>query len=290
MKFEKVFVIGTGTIACNCARLIKSKYFHVSLIEGRIGDLISSKQFCELNNIEFFKLTKDEITSFFSQLEERTLIISASNRYLFPSEILRKDNLEIINFHGALLPDFPGRNAEAWAIYSGKEYGGITWHKVVEQVDAGDILVQQKVSITDKTTSFTLLREYTRVAFTAFESLIDSLLVGQINYTKQSSPVNDKLYYSWERPNNAFCDFDWSGSEISRFLRAMDYGPLQTLGPIFLDIDGIIYSCLKFKVKTSLQNVSKFELNTEDNRLEVERDGYHFDFEDLKETSNKKNE
>ena len=66
----------------------------------------------------------------------------------FQKKIVSSENIVIINFHNALLPELPGRNAPSWSIYEGKDYTGITWHYVTEGVDEGDIIVQKKCDVT----------------------------------------------------------------------------------------------------------------------------------------------
>ncbi|MCG9881071.1 MAG: hypothetical protein MH472_10780 [Bacteroidia bacterium] len=278
MFFTQAIVIGTGTIANNCAKLLKSKGVSISLIESRAGQAEITKQFCQNNEIEYFCLAKEEITKWLSQINENALIVSASNRYLFPESVITNPNLIIINYHSSLLPDFPGRNAEAWAIYYGKSNGGITWHKVVEKVDAGDLVIQKEIPITHKTTSFMLLREYTKIAFAAFEEIVDDLLANDIRYYKQKQKDAVKLFYSWERPNNSICDFSWSGEIISRFLRAMDYGPLFLLGPIFINFEGQKYSCDKFKINLVEHKNEIINYISSENKIELVKDGFQFIF------------
>ena len=90
---------------------------------------------------------KAGVTRKLETYEKRTLVVSAGNKYLFPSHIIQKENLTIINFHNVLLPHFPGRNEPSWAIWAGAEESGATWHLVSEGVDEGDCLWQKAYSI-----------------------------------------------------------------------------------------------------------------------------------------------
>lgn len=172
---------------------------------------------------------KNWITKYLNEITERTLIVSVSNRYIFPAEVVEKQNMTIINYHGALLPKYPGRNAEAWAIYNGESEGGITWHIVNSDVDAGEIITQVKVPITSRTTSFMLLKEYGRAALMSFADFLPALLDGTITTQKQTGE-RGQLMLSKMRPNDNVLNTSWEAERISRFLRALDYGPLETMG------------------------------------------------------------
>ena len=56
------------------------------------------------------------------------LIISANNEYIFPAELVKLENVTIINFHYSLLPLYRGVNIPTWVIYNEEKYTGVTWH------------------------------------------------------------------------------------------------------------------------------------------------------------------
>jgi methionyl-tRNA formyltransferase len=52
-----------------------------------------------------------------------------------------------INFHDGLLPNYRGVAATGWSIYCGESESGFTFHRMVEQVDRGPIVVQGVVQV-----------------------------------------------------------------------------------------------------------------------------------------------
>ena len=206
---------------------------------------------CRKKRIPYACLGKEALNSRLISIDDDTLVVSASNRYLFPEAVLARPCLFVVNYHGALLPKHPGRNAEAWAIYEGDAEGGITWHKVVADVDAGDVFVQKSVPITENTTSFSLLREYARLAQQSFLEIVDGLLYGSAVAVKQIGE-RDPVMYSWMRPNEGVLDVTWPCKKVSAFLRAFDYGPLHALGCPQVMIEGARYDIQNYK----LDNVS----------------------------------
>ena len=62
----------------------------------------------------------------------------------------------MINIHPALLPSFPGLDAQGQAIRYGAKVSGCTVHFVDEGMDTGPIILQKVVQIADDDTEETL--------------------------------------------------------------------------------------------------------------------------------------
>jgi phosphoribosylglycinamide formyltransferase 1 len=62
----------------------------------------------------------------------------------------------IMNIHPSLLPAFPGLDAQKQALEHGVKVAGCTVHFVVPELDAGPIIVQKAVKVTDEDTVETL--------------------------------------------------------------------------------------------------------------------------------------
>ena len=65
----------------------------------------------------------------------------------------------IINIHPSLLPSFPGTNSVRQALDYGVKQTGCTVHFVGEEVDAGPIILQAVVPVTEEDTEKTLLEK-----------------------------------------------------------------------------------------------------------------------------------
>ena len=63
----------------------------------------------------------------------------------------------VINIHPSLLPRFKGLRAIERALEAGVEHTGVTVHFMVEEVDAGPIVAQQRVPVVPGDTKETLL-------------------------------------------------------------------------------------------------------------------------------------
>lgn len=65
---------------------------------------------------------------------------------------VRKWAGRIINIHPSLLPKYKGLKTHSRAIESGDKYHGCTVHYVTEDLDSGDILLQEKLAVYDSDT------------------------------------------------------------------------------------------------------------------------------------------
>jgi len=87
---------------------------------------------------------------------KNSLICLAGFMRILSPEFIKKFKNRILNIHPAILPAFPGLDAQKQAIESGVKYSGCTVHFVDEGVDTGPILVQETVKIRNGDTVETL--------------------------------------------------------------------------------------------------------------------------------------
>ncbi|MBI2128229.1 MAG: phosphoribosylglycinamide formyltransferase [Nitrosarchaeum sp.] len=89
------------------------------------------------------------------------LVCLAGFMRIISPEFVKKYKNRIINIHPALLPSFPGLDAQKQAVEYGSKYSGCTVHFVDSGVDTGPIILQSIVKIrkgdTEKTLSKRIL-------------------------------------------------------------------------------------------------------------------------------------
>lgn len=112
MKFDKVYVIGSGTICIKVINsLLKKKIRPVCLMYS-VRPISLLPKTVKSKNIEHYLFhNKRALTEFLEHIENSALILSVDNLYLFPSTVVRKKNLKIVNFHNSYLPSHKGINA-----------------------------------------------------------------------------------------------------------------------------------------------------------------------------------
>lgn len=70
-------------------------------------------------------------------------------RRLFSGNFLEKCSIDIYNLHPSLLPDFKGLNVYERVLESDEGKSGATLHKIVEEMDEGEIIAQRSYNIED---------------------------------------------------------------------------------------------------------------------------------------------
>ena len=77
--------------------------------------------------------------------------LDETNRKIFMGSKVKYKN-RILNIHPALLPAYPGLDAQKKALENGARYTGCTVHLVDEGVDSGPIILQAVVKVNENDT------------------------------------------------------------------------------------------------------------------------------------------
>ena len=129
-------LIGRGPLLIACAEALRNRGYG---IYGVISDCEHTAAWCDRHGITRLGTDGDQLA--FLSREPFDYLFSIVNHSITAPEILALARKLAINFHDSLLPDYAGFNAVAWAILDGRERHGITWHRMAQAVDQGDILV-----------------------------------------------------------------------------------------------------------------------------------------------------
>lgn len=84
------------------------------------------------------------------------LVCLAGFMRIITPEFVRQYKMRILNIHPALLPSFPGLNAQKQALQYGIKVSGCTVHFVDEGVDSGPVILQGTVPVLDDDTEDSL--------------------------------------------------------------------------------------------------------------------------------------
>jgi methionyl-tRNA formyltransferase len=79
------------------------------------------------------------------------LILVATFDQILPEHILRLPRYGTVNIHPSLLPKYRGPTPSNWAVVHGDKISGITYHRMTDKIDMGDILWQESISIQNMT-------------------------------------------------------------------------------------------------------------------------------------------
>ena len=115
------------------------------------------KQFADAQNIPVLQPTNLKDPEFLSQLSayQADLFIVVAFRML-PIEVWQMPILGTFNLHASLLPQYRGAAPINWAIINAEKETGVTTFFLKHQIDTGDIIFQEKISIDTQDTAGSL--------------------------------------------------------------------------------------------------------------------------------------
>lgn len=110
------------------------------------------------------------------------LVVAAYGKIL-RRELLEMPRLGCINIHSSLLPRWRGAAPIQWAIMAGDHESGVTTMYMAEELDAGDILLQERVELDPRETASSLHDQLSamgaRLIVPTLEGLASGNLIGQ---------------------------------------------------------------------------------------------------------------
>ncbi|EZP77988.1 methionyl-tRNA formyltransferase [Parageobacillus genomosp. 1] len=152
------------------------------------------------------------------------LIVTAAFGQILPKALLEAPKYGCINVHASLLPELRGGAPIHYAILQGKTKTGVTIMYMVEKLDAGDILTQVEVPITETDTVGTLHDKLSVAGAKLLSETIPQLLAGKLTPVKQDEE-KATFAYNIKREQEKI---DWakSGEEIYNHIRGLNPWPV----------------------------------------------------------------
>ena len=161
-----VFISGTGSNLRNLIKFSKKKISPIS-IDLIISNTNKAKGLKYANrfkikkkifNFRNHKVIENKIL-FYLKKEEINFICLAGFMKILSKNFIKKFQGKIINIHPSLLPKYKGLNTHERAIINKDKFSGCTVHYVNTKLDSGKTIMQKKVRILAKDTSFSLAKK-----------------------------------------------------------------------------------------------------------------------------------
>jgi len=155
------------------------------------------------------------VRTLIENLQPDCVVVSSYNRIL-PSDLLAQSRF--INVHYAPLPEYRGRANVNWAIINGEKFAGISIHLMVPGLDAGNILFQETIPITDAETIKTLYDRLNAIQRRVLGETVAQLLAGAEGAPQDESRAS---YGCSRLPEDG--EINWSSETlaIDRLIRAL---------------------------------------------------------------------
>ncbi len=220
-------LIGETSLLVRCAELLVERGHEIAAI---VADSPREQQWARERGLRLVPTPADLAAAIGD--EPVDWIFSIVNYRVLPAAVVGLARHGAINFHDAPLPRYAGMHATSWALLAGERVHGISWHRITDEIDAGDVLAQRAVPVDPDDTAIALNTKCSEAAYAAFGELVDGLALGTV--TPRPQELSRRTYFGRDRvpPGAGLLDWTQPALEVTRVVRALDFGPTpNTLGP-----------------------------------------------------------
>ncbi|WP_370906523.1 methionyl-tRNA formyltransferase (plasmid) [Ensifer sp. WSM1721] len=212
-------IVGSGTLAIRCAQLAMATG-HV-IDAALCSDAIFADWAARANIPSMESL--EELCSFL-KAEPVDWIFSVANPFILPPDVFRRARRGAFNYHDGPLPRYAGTHATSWALLAQETEYAITWHRIDDGVNTGDVVVQRQVLVAPTDTAMSLNLKCYEAAIESFRELLTGLESGKLTDYPQAL-VNRSYFPKRRRPDAAgYLRWDRSAQDLSTTTRALDFG------------------------------------------------------------------
>lgn len=180
--------------------------------KGRGMHVVSSPvaEFAERKKIPVLKperLRDGDLIQRLKDCEAQLFVVIAYGKIL-PPELLAVPKIAAINSHGSLLPKYRGAAPINWALINGDAETGISIIKMNPQLDAGDVIAQERLKIDPHDTAVTLRAKLSALSATCLCRTVLALGQGECHPVVQDArqvSLAPKLtkelgHIDWQKP------------------------------------------------------------------------------------------
>lgn len=157
----------------------------------------------------------------FSPVGDLMLIIDCG--FIIPRDIIEAYPLGVIALHPSLLPKYRGPEPIRRALLAGEKETGVTTFFVSEKVDAGDIILQKKIKVEDRTYYGELFKKLSEEGANLVEETLNLIVLGRATRFPQSE--EEATYAPKFKKEERVINWDLPADYIDRLVRALSPDP-----------------------------------------------------------------
>jgi methionyl-tRNA formyltransferase len=178
------------------------------------------------------KLKDPAFLDAYTSLEHDLNIVVAFR--MLPEVVWNHPRLGTFNLHASLLPQYRGAAPINWAVINGEKETGVTTFFINHEIDTGQIISQQKVTIRDDETAGELHDELMVTGAKLVLKTVESLEKGAVNLTDQSQIIQNQSLILKPAPKlfkeDARIDFTAPLASIYNLIRGLSPYPAAFIG------------------------------------------------------------
>ena len=140
------------------------------------------------------------------------------SQILHPADLARYP-VGVLNMHGGKLPEYRGAHVLQWAILNGETELGITWHEMVDEVDAGPIWAESTIPIPEAATALDMRRAMIEAAKHSFPAAWKAFS-GRTGAPRKPDLAQGRVWPS-RQPKDGEIGPLWSATRVRNLIRAL---------------------------------------------------------------------
>jgi len=182
-----------------------------------------------------------------------------------PMYFIEHMNKKILNIHFSLLPKYRGAAPVARAIMNGDEFSGVSIMEICKEMDAGDIVAQQKVKIEDEDNTESLSWKLVQEGTALLIDTLENYTSGKIKVITQESTRVEPTYAQKINAEEKRINWNNDAIKVQNQVRALYPWPVAESA-----LDGTTIKFIKVKAIAEEEVFSNIEIGavTEINKKE----------------------
>ena len=153
------------------------------------------------------------------------ILIVVAYGLIIPDEILNAYNGHIYNIHASLLPRWRGAAPIHRAIEAGDKEAGITIMKIVKKLDAGPMIMKEKLFVSEEDTTDSLSKKLSDIGASLITTLLNDIERGKVIKLEKQNEEN-VTYAKKINKLEAIADFNNSPEVLCQKIRAFNPFPM----------------------------------------------------------------
>jgi len=133
---------------------------------------------------------------------------------MLPDAVWNMPPMGTVNLHASLLPQYRGAAPINWAIINGETETGLTTFKLRHEIDTGNILMQEKITIGEDETAGELHDKMKDVGAQLVVKTVEGLAEGNLQETTQTSILNDESSIQDSTTSDSHSKFTIQNSQL----------------------------------------------------------------------------
>ena len=214
-------LVGESSLLVRCAALLGDRGHAVVAV---VSDDADVRRWVLGAGIPLLRRSRDLVGEASPVRDGFDFLLSVGHLRVVSNAVLALPRAAAINFHDGPLPRYAGLNAPAWAIVAGEARHGVTWHRMVEETDAGDVLVQRTFPIEPGDTALTLNTRCYQAGFAAFEELLGQIEDDALAPRPQALDERTWCDPHDRPPAGGVLRWDRPAATLDALVRALDFG------------------------------------------------------------------